>query len=80
MSADSCSLPSQVGVRLSGTGGQGLVLAGKLLAEAGAIQCGLNVVYTKSYGPEARGGASRSEVSSPALTCNFSGSGGPIYT
>lgn len=52
----------QVGVRLSGTGGQGLVLAGKLLAEAGAIQCGLNVVYTKSYGPEARGGASRSDV------------------
>jgi 2-oxoglutarate ferredoxin oxidoreductase subunit gamma len=52
----------QVGVRLSGTGGQGLVLAGKLLAEAGAIQCGLNVIYTKSYGPEARGGASRSDV------------------
>jgi 2-oxoglutarate ferredoxin oxidoreductase subunit gamma len=52
----------KVGVRLSGTGGQGLVLAGKLLAEAAAIQCGLNVVYTKSYGPEARGGASRSDV------------------
>jgi len=55
-------LAAKVGVRLSGTGGQGLVLAGKLLAEAGAIQCGLNVVYTKSYGPEARGGASRSDV------------------
>lgn len=51
-----------VGVRLSGTGGQGLVLAGKILAEAGAIHCGLNVVYTMSYGPEARGGASRSDV------------------
>jgi 2-oxoglutarate ferredoxin oxidoreductase subunit gamma len=63
MNPQSCpALPSQVGVRLSGTGGQGLVLAGKLLAEAGAIQCGLNVVYTKSYGPEARGGASRSDV------------------
>ncbi len=51
-----------VGVRLSGTGGQGLVLAGRILAEAGAIHCGLNVVYTMSYGPEARGGASRSDV------------------
>lgn len=55
-------LAPRVGVRLSGTGGQGLVLAGKLLAEAAAIHCGLNVVYTKSYGPEARGGASRSDV------------------
>ena len=52
----------KVGVRLSGTGGQGLVLAGRLLAEAAAIHCGLNVVFTKSYGPEARGGASRSDV------------------
>lgn len=54
-------LAPKVGVRLSGTGGQGLVLAGKLLAEA-AVRCGLNVVFTKSYGPEARGGASRSDV------------------
>jgi 2-oxoglutarate ferredoxin oxidoreductase subunit gamma len=52
----------KVGVRLSGTGGQGLVLAGRLLAEAAAIHCGLNVVFTKSYGPEARGGASRSDI------------------
>jgi 2-oxoglutarate ferredoxin oxidoreductase subunit gamma len=55
-------LAPKVGVRLSGTGGQGLVLAGRLLAEAAAIHCGLNVVFTKSYGPEARGGASRSDV------------------
>ncbi len=48
-------------VRLAGTGGQGTILAGILLAEA-AIQDGKNVVQTQSYGPEARGGASRSEV------------------
>ncbi len=48
--------------RLSGTGGQGLILAGRLLAEAASIYEGLNVVQTNSYGPEARGGASRSEV------------------
>ncbi|MDY7075740.1 MAG: 2-oxoacid:acceptor oxidoreductase family protein [Chloroflexota bacterium] len=48
-------------VRLAGTGGQGAILAGILLADA-AIRDGKNVVQTQSYGPEARGGASRSEV------------------
>ena len=51
-----------VTVILSGTGGQGLQLMGRLLAEAGALHGGLNVVQTRSYGPEARGGASRSQV------------------
>lgn len=49
-------------VRLSGEGGQGLVLAGKILATAAAIHAGLNATQSQSYGPEARGGASRSEV------------------
>ncbi|MFW5697235.1 MAG: 2-oxoacid:acceptor oxidoreductase family protein [Fimbriimonadaceae bacterium] len=49
-------------VRLSGEGGQGLVLAGKVLANAAAIQADLNATQSKSYGPEARGGVSRSEV------------------
>lgn len=48
-------------IRLSGSGGQGLLLAGIILAEA-AIDDGLNAVQTQSYGPEARGGASKSEV------------------
>jgi 2-oxoglutarate ferredoxin oxidoreductase subunit gamma len=48
-------------LRLAGTGGQGLILAGILLAEA-AVSDGKNVVQTQSYGAEARGGASRSEV------------------
>jgi 2-oxoglutarate ferredoxin oxidoreductase subunit gamma len=39
-----------------------LVLAGKVLANAAAIQAGLNATQSKSYGPEARGGVSRSEV------------------
>ena len=46
---------------LSGSGGQGLILAGIVLAEA-ALLAGLRAVQTQSYGPEARGGASRSEV------------------
>jgi 2-oxoglutarate ferredoxin oxidoreductase subunit gamma len=48
-------------IRLAGTGGQGAILAGILLAEA-AVRDGKNVVQTQSYGPEARGGASRAEV------------------
>lgn len=49
-------------VRLSGSGGQGLILAGKILAEAAAIYENKNATQSQSYGPEARGGASRSEV------------------
>jgi len=49
-------------VRLSGSGGQGLILAGKILAEAAVIFDGHNAVQTQSYGPEARGGASKAEV------------------
>ncbi|MBU0934849.1 MAG: 2-oxoacid:acceptor oxidoreductase family protein [Spirochaetes bacterium] len=47
--------------RLSGSGGQGLLLAGIVLAE-GAILDNKNAVQTQSYGPEARGGASKAEV------------------
>ncbi|MCU0241379.1 MAG: 2-oxoacid:acceptor oxidoreductase family protein [Vicinamibacteria bacterium] len=49
-------------MRLSGEGGQGLVLAGKILAEAAAIYDECNATQSQSYGPEARGGASKSEV------------------
>lgn len=48
-------------IRLSGSGGQGLLLAGIILAEAAIIE-GKNAIQTQSYGPEARGGASKSEV------------------
>jgi 2-oxoglutarate ferredoxin oxidoreductase subunit gamma len=52
---------SSTEIRLSGSGGQGLLLCGIILAEA-AILDGKNAVQTQSYGPEARGGASKSEV------------------
>jgi len=54
-------MEERIEVRLSGFGGQGIILAGIILAEA-AILDGKNAVQTQSYGPEARGGASRSEV------------------
>lgn len=49
-------------VRLSGKGGQGLVLAGIILGEAAALHEDLHAVQKQSYGPEARSGASRSDV------------------
>ena len=51
----------RVEFRLSGSGGQGLLLAGIVLAEA-AILDDKNAVQTQSYGPEARGGSSKAEV------------------
>lgn len=52
---------AQLEIRLSGFGGQGLITAGIILADA-AIKEGRQAVQTQSYGPEARGGASKSEV------------------
>jgi 2-oxoglutarate ferredoxin oxidoreductase subunit gamma len=49
-------------VRLSGSGGQGLILMGIILAEAAGVYDGKHVAQTQSYGPEARGGSSKSEV------------------
>jgi 2-oxoglutarate ferredoxin oxidoreductase subunit gamma len=49
-------------IRLAGEGGQGMILAGIILAEAAAIYDNKNTTQTQSYGPEARGGASKAEV------------------
>jgi len=48
-------------VRLSGFGGQGVVLAGILLGEAGAIE-GKHVTGSNSYGAQARGSGCKSEI------------------
>jgi len=49
-------------IRFSGAGGQGLITAGIILAQAATIIEGKSAVQSQSYGPEARGGASKSEV------------------
>ena len=49
-------------IRLSGAGGQGMITAGIILAEAALYENDLFVTQTQSYGPESRGGASRAEV------------------
>jgi 2-oxoglutarate ferredoxin oxidoreductase subunit gamma len=51
----------RVEFRCSGSGGQGILLAAAIIAEA-ATALGRYVVQTQSYGPEARGGASKAEV------------------
>lgn len=49
-------------IRLAGNGGQGLILAGIVLAEAAGLYDGMQVVQSQVYGPESRGGASRADV------------------
>ena len=49
-------------IRVAGFGGQGVVTIGRVLGIAFTIHEGLNSVNTRSYGPESRGGACRSEV------------------
>lgn len=51
-------------------GEQGLILVGIILAE-GTILSKLNAVQTQSYGPEARGGVSKSEVILSDVCINF---------
>jgi len=49
-------------MRFGGTGGQGMMLMGDLTAQAAGIKEGKEILLTKSYGPESRGGACRSEI------------------
>lgn len=48
-------------MRFAGSGGQGVILASVILAEA-AVIAGLNAVQSQAYGPEARGGVSKAEA------------------
>ncbi len=46
----------------SGSGGQGVITAAIILAEAAVLYDGLNAVQSQTYGAEARGGATRSDI------------------
>lgn len=46
----------------SGSGGQGVITAGIVLAEAAVLYENKMATQTQSYGPEARGGATRCDV------------------
>jgi len=49
-------------IRIAGFGGQGVITLGTIVAVAAGIHEDLEVAQTQSYGPEARGGACRSDV------------------
>lgn len=58
-------------MRFGGSGGQGMMLMGDVMAQAAGIQEGKEVVLLKSYGPEARGGACRSELITDTEAVNY---------
>ena len=49
-------------IRICGFGGQGVILAGFIIGKAASVFMDFNAVQSQSYGPEARGGAARSEI------------------
>lgn len=49
-------------IRISGSGGQGVILASVILGTAASIYEGKETIQSQSYGPEARGGASKADV------------------
>lgn len=53
---------SEISIRFSGFGGQGLVLSAIIIASGAVIHDGTEAVQTQVYGPESRGGASKAEV------------------
>ncbi|MBU8933370.1 MAG: 2-oxoacid:acceptor oxidoreductase family protein [candidate division Zixibacteria bacterium] len=60
---DKITIPSdRFEMRLSGSGGQGMIFASVVLSKAIGIGSTKNVVQSQSYGPEARGGASKADV------------------
>jgi 2-oxoglutarate ferredoxin oxidoreductase subunit gamma len=55
----------------SGSGGQGIITAAILLAEAAVLYENLIAVQSQTYGPAARGGATRSDVIISESNINF---------
>ena len=58
-------------IRFGGSGGQGIILAAVILAEAAALYDKKHVSQTQSYGPEARGGKSKAEVVISSLEIDY---------
>ncbi|NPV69909.1 MAG: hypothetical protein HPY55_04555 [Firmicutes bacterium] len=49
-------------ILMAGYGGQGIIMAGRVLADALGLHGSMEVTQVSSYGPEARGGMCRTEV------------------
>jgi len=61
----------RVRIVFSGSGGQGVITAAIILAEAAVLHENLEATQSQSYGPEARGGATRSDVIISGKTIRF---------
>lgn len=55
----------------SGSGGQGVITAAIIIAEAAVLHDNLTAIQSQAYGPEARGGATRSDVIISDTTINY---------
>jgi len=62
---------SRVRLVFSGSGGQGVITAAIILAEAAVIHEGLNATQSQSYGAAARGGSTRSDIIISDSEINF---------
>jgi len=49
-------------IKMTGFGGQGIILSGYIVGKAASVYGGKNSTMVQSYGPEARGGACSSQV------------------
>lgn len=62
---------SRVRLVFSGSGGQGVITAAIILAEAAVIYEGTNATQSQSYGAAARGGSTRSDIIISDSEINF---------
>ncbi len=62
---------SRVRIVFSGSGGQGVITAAIILAEAAVIHEGKNATQSQSYGAAARGGSTRSDIIISDVDINF---------
>jgi len=53
---------SQISLRFSGFGGQGIILSAVIIASGAVMHEGKAAVQTQSYGPESRGGATKADA------------------
>ena len=58
-------------IRIAGSGGQGILMAGVILGKAASVYDGKWATQTQSYGPEARGGASKTDVIISSAEINY---------
>jgi 2-oxoglutarate ferredoxin oxidoreductase subunit gamma len=58
-------------IRIAGSGGQGILIAGVILGKAASVYDGKWATQTQSYGPEARGGASKTDVIISSTEINY---------